>query len=958
MARHLFGGSPADYAAEKVGNQLLLRPDAEGTVWDSLTGGTQITDLTDTTGAPITTVTADTDGAVTFYGPDGVTSVYTDFGYGRRYVMAATDTGAALAAFIAEGGAPGGWAVLDGSGKVDPAQLTKQLDWAVATDAAYGATGNGTTDDTAALQAAVNAAAAAQKTLYIPKGTYIVSTPISIPAGEGMAIVGSGWGTSIKLKNSSNCYVFAMTAADTRITMRDMTIDGNCTGQGTTGSSGGINAAGAVASCFDNIHFTACRDDALYLGGQTGGAFGHNNRVIGCLFDQSMSSTGPGRGIHMDSSDENQILACDFEYLGGAGTNPAMVYDQAGTQFISDCNFVNGAHDVIGVKVQDTKSTKITGCNFDGLAGTAIFLAAQRCVVTSCTIFSVGHAGTAGAASGIHLEYATAGNIVSDNVITSDPTNGVSRTAIREASDGGSGGNIISENQIITTGTWSYAALDLSGKNSQVLGNVGGGRTGNQTTFINVKDYGAVGDGTTDDTAAIQAALNAVPANGATVLIPTATFKITSPLTASITGTELIGLGHASRILFDGSVATTAIQASGNIRLFVRDMRISQTNASHVGTAVDISNCNGAVVERLLIDAGGSGVAPLVGVKLNAATCHYNTVRECRINYGGTASAGVYLSGGSHSNIVQGCRLVPSGDDAASSGIYVGNAHSITLIHPDVENAAGNGIWLDTGADSATILNAYSEQNNINLKISSGVTAPTVIGGTYQTGTTANVQDNGALSAFILNAWPNSGGGNSYSRISLAGADKFSINGIQVPANMLMASDLGFAAFNYDPANTSNTTLTVSGTLYLARVTLRYATTISKLAVAIATAASGVTANQNFLALIDSTGTIRAATAAGAIDTALASSGLLNQAVVTPYAAPAGTYWVAFLNVATTPATLGRSSGLSLTIANGGLTASNYRFATNGSGLTALPGSITPGSNSLTNAFTMWAGVS
>ncbi|MFS4103751.1 hypothetical protein [Streptomyces sp. PD-S100-1] len=128
MARHLFGGSPSDYAMERVGNQLLVRPAATGTVWDALTGGTQLTDLTDLTGNPITQVTADVDGAVTFYGPDGVTVVYVDFGYGRRYTMTATDLGGVLTSFIAQGGAPGGWAQLDGSGhiaedQIDPAMF-------------------------------------------------------------------------------------------------------------------------------------------------------------------------------------------------------------------------------------------------------------------------------------------------------------------------------------------------------------------------------------------------------------------------------------------------------------------------------------------------------------------------------------------------------------------------------------------------------------------------------------------------------------------------------------------------------------------------------------------------------------------------------------------------------------------------------------------------------------------
>ncbi len=37
---------------------------------------------------------------------------------------------------------------------------------------------------------------------------------------------------------------------------------------------------------------------------------------------------------------------------------------------------------------------------------------------------------------------------------------------------------------------------------------------------FNVKDYGALGNGTTDDTAAIQSAIDAVAANGGKVLIP------------------------------------------------------------------------------------------------------------------------------------------------------------------------------------------------------------------------------------------------------------------------------------------------------------------------------------------------------------------------------------------------------------------------------------------------------
>ncbi|MBP5918676.1 hypothetical protein F3K34_43620 [Streptomyces sp. LBUM 1486] len=479
MARHFFGGSPSDYAVERVGTDLQLRPGAVGTVWTARTGGTQITDLTDLTGTPIEEVTADEDGAVSFHGPDGEAVLYVDFNYGRRYVMAATDTGSILADFIASGGEPNGWAPLDGTGMIEAARLPGHLDWLVATAAEFGAVGDGVADDTIALQSAIDAAAAAGTALYLPHGTYLVSSPITIAAVQDLSIFGSGWGTSVKLAAGSDCFVFEMTGADTRITMRDLTIDGNCLEQGTSGTSGGIYAAGSVASRYDNIHFIACRDDALFLGGMTGGAFGHNNRVFGCLFDQSMNSTGPGRGIHTDSSDENQIIACDFEFLGGEGGTTfgtaVCILDRAGTQFISDCNFVGGAtNNTKGVRLQDCSSTKIVDCNFDGTAGDSIFIAGTGNVVANCTIFSPGEVGSlTGQVSGIHLEYGTKDNNVIGNSIASSPTNGRTRSLIREEASGSAGPNLITGNALITKGTLAVSAVEIAGAGTIFKDNLG-----------------------------------------------------------------------------------------------------------------------------------------------------------------------------------------------------------------------------------------------------------------------------------------------------------------------------------------------------------------------------------------------------------------------------------------------------------------------------------------------------
>ncbi|WP_329390279.1 glycosyl hydrolase family 28-related protein [Streptomyces sp. NBC_01716] len=186
MARSIFGGSPADYAMERVGMQLLLRPEAVGTVWDAVTDGTQITDLTDAVGNPITTVTADGDGAVSFYGPDGVTSLYLDFGYGRRYAMAATDTGAVLQAHLAQRGLPDGWPGLDSEGKIPGDQLPTSTDWLIVTT--YGAEGDATHDDTMAIQAAIDACQPGG-IVYFPHGVY--KTTATLDLKSGVTLLGS-----------------------------------------------------------------------------------------------------------------------------------------------------------------------------------------------------------------------------------------------------------------------------------------------------------------------------------------------------------------------------------------------------------------------------------------------------------------------------------------------------------------------------------------------------------------------------------------------------------------------------------------------------------------------------------------------------------------------------------------------------------------------------------------------
>jgi polygalacturonase len=72
--------------------------------------------------------------------------------------------------------------------------------------------------------------------------------------------------------------------------------------------------------------------------------------------------------------------------------------------------------------------------------------------------------------------------------------------------------------------------------------------------WIDVRAQGPMADGSTDDTTAIQTAINALPADGGTVFFPCGRYKITSGLTLGTKeGWSLIGQGHIGWIAVEAT---------------------------------------------------------------------------------------------------------------------------------------------------------------------------------------------------------------------------------------------------------------------------------------------------------------------------------------------------------------------------------------------------------------------
>lgn len=161
---------------------------------------------------------------------------------------------------------------------------------------------------------------------------------------------------------------------------------------------------------------------------------------------------------------------------------------------------------------------------------------------------------------------------------------------------------------------------------------------------------------------------------------------------------------------------------------------------------------------------------------------------------------------------------------------------------------------------------------------------------------------------------------------------------------------------SFDPALVANGQVLTAGWLWTVRCTLGRPTVLSRLWCLVNTAGVTLTSNQNFLALFDAAGARVGLTAS--LHTAFASAAVVSASMTAPYAAAPGDYYIGVLaNGGTGPSLL---AGTALGVTGFG-TAGNVgnrlrRFGLAGTGLTAMPASITPGSIDGSISSTIWLG--
>lgn len=125
----------------------------------------------------------------------------------------------------------------------------------------FGAIGDGVTDDTAAIQAALDSGAGA---IYFPEEYIFLTETVSVPSNRML----HGRGT-LKLKQNTNKWIIEnkdLSTGNTNIRIYDLTLDGNKDNQSGSSLLYGVYFSRVTDSIIEGLKINNCKEDAILLG--------------------------------------------------------------------------------------------------------------------------------------------------------------------------------------------------------------------------------------------------------------------------------------------------------------------------------------------------------------------------------------------------------------------------------------------------------------------------------------------------------------------------------------------------------------------------------------------------------------------------------------------------------------------------------------------------------------------
>lgn len=495
-------------------------------------------------------------------------------------------------------------------------------------------------------------------------------------------------------------------------------------------------------------------------------------------------------------------------------------------------------------------------------------------------------------------------------------------------------------------------------------------------SWNSVKDaaFGAVGDGVTDDTAAVQAALNA----GGVTYFPAGTYLVTTlnvPLGAVLRGVGRSGYipsgasQKATLKLKDGTNAALLNGADQISNVIISNMNFDGNKANNTtGNIIDLVSGSAQdtawhIYDCFFDNSANDGIG--IGSGRQAVQVHRTWIMRSDNN-------GITLNG-SDAHIVN--TLIGL---SGSNGIYVG-AGVQHITDCDIWSSTGNGILVD-GPQMVHISGCGIDRHQLRgVLINSGTVS--IDGCLFH----SNSQTaNGAHPHIRLEAGIATITGNIFGADGFANNPNYAISSdtdanVRESCNHVasgsvtigyiqnrnrsipdsrewQASDHDLVSWSFDPSHIQGGNPTTAGTVYMIKIPVRHTTTINNLIATVTTAGATLTASQNFAGLYDVSGNLLAQTADQA--TNWQSVGAKIMALTAPVVVQPGFYYLALLANGTTPPQFARGQVTSASAPNVGLATSAGRYITTATAQTSLPATINMASLAATDSTARWTAFS